>query len=337
MASVSQPVPTGMAEAAARLRAPFARTSYAWPALIATVLLIVVTEAVNPGFLAASNLGPVAVVLTPFVLISMAQALPIVSGHGGLDLSVGPLAGFVTVLVAATLEPAHITNVVPVLAIVLGIGVFAGAVNGVLIAYVRIPPVIVTLGSYLVLSGLATQVLPSPGGSVPSWLSGLAGTAAGIPLMIIPVALVIAFWLWLKSTSFLRNLLVMGGDERCAFSAGINTELLRVCVYMISGLIAVVAGIALAASLGSGDATVGANYSLISFAGAALGGISLAGGRGGMLGAAAGGCILFLVQNLLTLANVSVFQQQIAEGLLLVFALAANSMGLKLRLRRRED
>jgi ribose transport system permease protein len=337
MLSVDRPAATGAAEAAARLRAPFARTSYAWPALIATVLLVITTEIVNPGFLAASNLGPVVVVLAPFILISMAQALPIVSGHGGLDLSVGPLAGFVTVLVAATLEPAHVTNVVAVLVIILGTGIGVGAVNGVLISYVRIPPVIVTLGSYLVLSGLATQLLPSPGGSVPSWLSGLAGTAAGIPLMIIPVVAVIAFWLWLKSTSFLRNLLVMGGDERCAFSAGVNVELLRVCVYMLSGLIAVVAGIALAASLGSGDATVGANYSLISFAGAALGGISLAGGRGGMLGAAAGGCILFLVQNLLTLANVSVFQQQIAEGLLLVFALVANSMGLKLRLRRRDD
>jgi ribose transport system permease protein len=337
MASVTRSAPPGLAQTAARLRVPFANTSYAWPALIATVLLVLVTEIVNPGVLAASNLGPVVVVLAPFMLISMAQALPIVSGHGGLDLSVGPLAGFVTVLVAATLEPAHVTNVVPVLAIILSFGVFVGAVNGVLIAYVRIPPVIVTLGSYLVLSGLATQLLPSPGGSVPSWLSGLAGTAAGIPLMLIPVVLVIAFWLWLKSTAFLRNLLVMGGDERCAYSAGINTELLRVSVYVLSALIAVVAGIALAASLGSGDATVGANYSLISFAGAALGGVSLAGGRGGMLGAAAGGCILFLVQNLLTLANVSVFQQQIAEGLLLVFALVANSMGLKLRLRRRDD
>lgn len=325
-----------MGEAAARLRAPFARTSYSWPALVATALLVITTEVVNPGFLAASNLSQVIVVLAPFFLISMAQALPIVSGHSGLDLSVGPVAGFVTVLIAASLQPAGVTNILTVLVISLGSGLLIGAVNGVLIAYLRIPPVIVTLGSYLVLSGLAVQMLPSPGGTVPPWLSGLAGTAAGVPLMLIPIVLVVASWIWLKSTSFWRNLLIMGGDERCAFSAGINVDLARLLVYMLAGLIAAIAGIALAASLGSGDATVGPNYSLISFAGAALGGISLAGGRGGMLGAAAGGCILFLVQNLLTLANVSVFQQQIAEGLLLVFALIANSLGLKLRLHRRD-
>jgi ribose transport system permease protein len=336
MASLSRsPVP-GLAAPAARLRGPLASVSYAWPALIATALLIITTEIVNPDFLAAANLSPLAVVLAPFLLISMAQALPIVSGHGGLDLSVGPVAGFVTVLVAASLEPASITNPGAVLVIILGSGALIGAVNGLLIAYLRIPPVIVTLGSYLVLSGLAVQLLPSPGGTVPPWLSGLAGSAGGIPLMIIPIAAAVVAWMGLKSTSFWRNLLIMGGDERCAFTAGINVDLLRVCVYVLSGLLAAVAGIALAASLGSGDATVGANYSLISFAGAALGGISLAGGRGGMLGAAAGGCILFLVQNLLTLANVSVFQQQIAEGLLLVFALVANSVGLKLRLRRRD-
>ena len=336
MTSVSRSAATATGGAAARLRAPFARTSYAWPALVATALLVITTEAVNPGFLAASNLSQVIVVLAPFFLISMAQALPIVSGHGGLDLSVGPVAGFVTVLVAASLEPAGVTNIVAVLVIILGSGVLIGAVNGLLIAYLRIPPVIVTLGSYLVLSGLAVQLLPSPGGTVPPWLSGLAGTAGGVPLMLIPIAAIVGLWMWLKSTSFWRNLLAMGGDERCAFSAGINVDLVRLGVYILAGLIAAIAGIALAASLGSGDATVGPNYSLISFAGAALGGISLAGGRGGMLGAAAGGCILFLVQNLLTLANVSVFQQQIAEGLLLVFALIANSMGLKLRLRRRD-
>jgi len=337
MASVSPSTIPGMAAGAARLRVPLADTSYAWPALIATVLLVITTEIVDPRFLAGSNLSPVVVVLAPFVLISMAQALPLISGHGGLDLSVGPMAGIVTVLVAAILEPAHVTSIPMVLVIILGSGVLVGAVNGALIAYLRIPPVIVTLGSYLVLSGLAVQILPSPGGTVPSWLSGLAGIAGGVPLMLVPIAVVVVLWVWLKSTEFWRNLRVVGGDERCAFTAGVNVALLRVGIYIVAGLLAAVAGIALAASLGSGDSTVGPNYSLISFAGAALGGVSLSGGRGGMLGAAAGGCILFLVQNLLTLANVSVFQQQIAEGLLLVFALVANSLGVKLRLRRRED
>ncbi len=148
--------------------------------------------------------------------------------------------------------------------------------------------------------------------------------------------LVVAFaWLLLQASAFRRNLVLLGGDDRLAFTAGIRVAGMRVGVYMISGAVAAHADLSLTfATLGSGDPTVGAYYLLVSFAGVALGGVSLIGGRGGMLGAAAGGAILFLIQNLLTVDQVSTFHQQIAEGVILLLALAINSLALRMRQRR---
>lgn len=317
-----------------RLGASVRSTSYAWPAFAAVAVLAIVTAFDEPSFYARNNWPEAGIALAPFMLIAMAQAAPIVSGNGGLDLSVGPLAGFMTVLIAAVLVPAGITSPFAVLPIAVGVGVAAGVLNGVLIAYGRLPAVIVTLAGYLVISGLSLQLLPSPGGSVPSWLTGLAGSYGPVPGALVLVAVAFAAWLILQRTAFRRNMLVVGGDDRLAYTSGVNVALVRVGAYVVAGATAACAGLALAASLGSGDPTVGPDYSLISFAGVALGGVSLAGGRGGMGGAAAGGAILFLIQNLLTIAQVSTFHQQIVEGAILLLALTTNSLALTLRRRR---
>ena len=317
-----------------RIRVAARSTAYAWPAFAAVAALAIVTAVDEPSFYSRSNWSEASIAFAPFVLIAMAQAAPIVSGNGGLDLSVGPLAGFMTVMIAAVLVPAGITSPFAVLPIAVGVGVATGVLNGVLIAYGRLPAVIVTLAGYLVISGLSLQLLPSPGGSVPGWLTGLAGSYGPVPGALVLVAVVFVVWLVLQRTAFRRNLLVVGGDDRLAFTSGVNVALVRVGAYIVAGATAACAGLALAASLGSGDPTVGPDYSLISFAGVALGGVSLAGGRGGMGGAAAGGAILFLIQNLLTIAQVSTFHQQIVEGAILLLALTTNSLALKLRQRR---
>lgn len=309
-------------------------TSYAWPAFAAAAALAIATAIAEPSFYAPNNWSAACVALAPFVLVSMAQATPILSGNGGLDLSVGPVAGFMTVLVAAELVPHGITSGALVLPIVLGAGAAIGLVNGLLIAFGRLPAVIVTLAMYLVMSGLALQLLPSPGGEVPGWLTNMAGSYGPIPAALVLVGAVFVSWIALQTTAYRRNLLIVGGDDRLAFTSGVNVAAVRVGAYVVAGVVAACAGLALTASLGSGDPTVGPNYSLISFAGVALGGVSLVGGRGGMLGAAAGGSILFLIQNLLTVDQVSTFHQQIVEGAILLLALTANSFALKLRQRR---
>jgi ribose transport system permease protein len=177
-------------------------------------------------------------------------------------------------------------------------------------------------------------VLPTAGGAAPEWLKALAGSIGGMPGLLLLFLAIAAAWLLLTLSAYRRNLLATGGDERAAYTAGVNVTGVRIIAYVISGIVAALAGLAFTAVLGSGDPSVGAPYTLTSVAGVALGGVALSGGRGGLLGAAAGGAILFLIENLLTLAQMSIFYLQIAYGVILLAALAVNAASDRLRRRR---
>jgi ribose transport system permease protein len=306
------------------------RNSYAVvPTAIAAVLFIV-NAVVQPSFIDPGNWAPILAVSSPFILIALAEAPPVLSGNGGLDLSVGPFAGFVTVFVAAVLVPAGLGAPEVLIPVVIGFGLAAGGVVGVLIAYVRLPPIIATLGAYLFYTGMASQVLPSPGGVVPPWLIKLDGSYGPIPGLWIVFTVVAAGWMLLSRTAYLRNLLAVGG---AAYTAGMNTAMVKVLAYAIAGMLAALAGLILAGVIESGDATIGPGFTITAIAAVALGGVSLAGGRGGLFGAAMGGAVMYLVQSLLTVAHVSVYQLNIADGLILVLALALNGMLERLRKR----
>lgn len=318
---------------AARVREMLAPTSYAWTAMLVAVCLFVACVIYQPSFAAPSDWAALLGLASPFVVVGLAQAPVVLSGNGGLDLSVGPLAGFVNVVVATVLVPAGITSPFTLLPLALGIGCGVGLITGILIAYVRLPPIIATLSAYLILSGLATQILPQPGGSAPAWVVDLVGNVGPIPGALLVFAVLGLAWLALSRSAFTSNLLAVGGDDRAAYTAGINVAAVRTGAYVLSGLLAAVAGLLLTGIIHSGDPTIGPPYTITSITAVALGGLSLAGGRGGMLGAAAGGLVLFLIQSFLTVAHVSVFQMAIVDGLILILALAAN--GFIERWRRR--
>ena len=141
------------------------RNSYIAVPLTLLVVLFIANAIVQPQFLSQQSWAASMAVLCPIVLTAMAMTLPILSGNGGIDLSVGPLAGFITVLIAAVLVPAGITSPL-IIPIVIVFGLLSGALNGVLIAYVRLPAIIATLGMYLFYQGLGTEVLPEDRKSV---------------------------------------------------------------------------------------------------------------------------------------------------------------------------
>lgn len=288
------------------------------------VVLFVVNVIVQPQFAEPRNWAQSMSVLAPTVLTAMAVTLPVLSGNGGIDLSVGPLAGFMTVFIAAVLVPAGITTPQLVIPIVILFGLASGAINGFLIAYVRLPAIIATLGMYLFYEGLGTEVLPQAGGQIPVWIVSLNGSAGPIPAIWFVFLVIAVIWLALTRGSFVRNLLAVGGDERAAFTAGVNVALLRLVTYALSGALACLGGMLLTGLIQGGDGTVGPPYTISAITAVALGGIALSGGRGGLLGGALGGAVLFLIQQLLTDAKVSVFQVMIVDGAVLIFALAVN-------------
>jgi ribose transport system permease protein len=261
------------------------------------------------------------------------MTLPVLSGNGGIDLSVGPLAGFMTVLISTLLVPAGITSPLTVIPIVIVFGLLSGAINGVLVAYVRLPAIIATLGMYLFYDGLGTEVLPQAGGSVPVWLVKLNGSVGPIPAVWIVFAVIALVWTLVSRGSYMRNLLAVGGDERTSYTAGVNVARLRLVTYSMGGLLACLGGLMLTGLIQGGDGTVGPPYTISAITAVALGGISLAGGRGGLLGGALGGGVLFLIQELLTDAHVSVYQVSVVDGIILIAALALN--GTVEYLRRR--
>jgi ribose transport system permease protein len=188
-------------------------------------------------------------------------------------------------------------------------------VNGVLATVVRIQPIVATLGVYLILTGVTLTILPAPVGPVPDWLKAMAGAYS-----IVPLAVIAALWWGMTRLPYHDQLMAVGSDDRAAFTAGVNVTAVRFAAYVLTGVLAGAAGMMLTALIGSADPNVGPGYTLIAIAAVALGGVSLAGGRGGLVGAAIGAIDIFLLQSLLTTFNVSTYVLQVAYGAILVAA-----------------
>lgn len=296
-------------------------------AAILFVALIVLNAVLNPVRFSPANWPTVLGLAAPMILATMATMLPFLTGRGSIDVSVGPLMGLINViLVKVVIGDLGMSSPWIVVPAALMLGLASGALNGFLAAILRIQPIVATLATYLIYSGLALSILPSPSGTVPGWLSALAGT-----LSFIPVGIVIIAWLFFKRLPFYELLMAVGSDDRAAFTAGVNVPAIRFFAYVFSGLVAGVAALALTALIGSGDPNIGPGYTLIAIAAAALGGVSLAGGVGGLTAAFIGAADIFLLQNVLTSFNVSTFMLQAAYGVVLVLAVCLNSETLKAR------
>lgn len=308
-------------------------SSYAAGPMLIFAVLFVANIVWQTSFIHPNNWASTLTLAAPFIITGLAQTLPILSGRGGLDLSVGPFAGFVAVLIVHTYGPAGLGAPEILIPLVFLTGFVGGAINGVLVAYVRLPPIIATLGAYLFYTGIAAEVLPTPGGTAPHWTTQLVQSYGPIPGMIVVFGVIAVGWFLLCRTAYVRHLLSVGGDDRAALTSGIDVAKVRVIAYGLAGLLAAIGGLVLAGTLNSGDATIGPPLTISSVAAVALGGVSLAGGRGGLFGAAVGGCSYYLIQNLLTVIGVSPFQLDVANGVILIVALAFG--GLLERRRRR--
>ncbi|MDA8345654.1 MAG: ABC transporter permease [Thermaerobacter sp.] len=312
-------------------RAWLARHGYAGLAALLLLFLAVASLIFTPGQFGAQAIWVTIGTAAPTILAAIAVTPSILSGRGGLDLSVGPLMGVLNVLLVQYLiGAAGQSSPFVVVPAALLLGGLAGLLNGALVGVVRLQPVVATLGTYLMFSGLAIWLLPSPGGTVPAWLMGLSGDG-----VLIPLAVVAAGWALLKTTPYYEQLMAIGGDERAAFTSGVPVVTVRVLAYVLGGLLAGVAALSLSAVLGSADPTVGPGFTLSAITAAALGGTSLAGGRGGLTGAVVGALDIFLLQNLLTHFNISTFALQIFYGAILVLAVMSNAARAKTPWQRR--
>jgi ribose transport system permease protein len=298
-------------------------SNYAWLGISLFVVLFVINLIILPNILAPRNIITTLAVAAPLVLACMAATPSILSG--GVDISTGVTLGFINVAIFRIVTPMGIVdNPILTIVVLLLIGAAIGAVNGVLTTVIRLQPIVATLGTFLFLGGLSTYLMPTPGGVAPDWLKMLGGYIGPVPGPLIVVVIPILLWVLLTRLPYYKALMATGGDERAAFSSGLSVTKIRITAYIIGGILAAIAGIALTAMVNSGDATLGVNYTLIAIAGTILGGTSFAGGRGGMLGAVFGALDIFIIQKLLSSAQVNVAWFQIAYGIILILALIAS-------------
>jgi ribose transport system permease protein len=283
-------------------------------AIALTVLLFVANTVVQPTFAAWSQIAPTLGTLAPFAIAGMASTPAFLSGGGGIDLSVAPVMGFVNILLVTKLFGTVAGGPLLAVPILLAIGAAIGAINGVLIARLRIPPVIATLGTFFILSGANLELVPNPVSAASNWTNSLAGSIGPVPGAVLTIGVPLLAWFGLRRTAYVESLLAVGDHDATAFSAGMNVNSVRISAYALGGTIAAIGGIALAGLVQSADAQVFTNYILVALAAVALGGTNLAGGRGGLVGSLFGAASIFLLENLLTELHASAYFIQFAYG-----------------------
>ncbi len=255
--------------------------------------------------------GIVAVGMT-FVLIT-----------GGIDLSVGSVLTFSAMVGCSFIQEGSPYPVIMAVAVSLAVGLGIGLLNGVLVAYGRVPAFIVTLGTQLAASGAA--LLFRNGSPIPGLKDSFndigAGSLFGIPMPIIIffVIMLIGGFI-LRMTGFGRHTYAVGGNALAARACGIKDKSITVWVYVVSGLCAAIAGIVLAARVRTATPLAGDGYELDAIAAAVLGGTSLTGGIGNMWGTLAGVLIIGLLNNGMDMLNIQSYIQDIVQGAIIVAA-----------------
>ena len=278
----------------------------------------------SPSLITSSGIGSAEIVVAPLVLSTYALMATVVAGRGTVDLSIGPLLGFINVTLIQ-LSAAHVfTSPIAVFVYALSAGVLYQIVFALIVIWVRVQPIIVSLSGFLALSGINLVILPRPGGVAPDWMADWgAGTSIWAPSLFMVAAATVG-WLIFSTTAFYGHLRMMGSDERAAYTSGVRIGVVRVGAHVVSGLFAGLAALSYTALINSGDPSQGKTYTLISVTALVLGGTSLAGGRATVLGSLLGALNLFLIGYVLSTFDfgaVQGFVTDLSYGVILVLSL----------------
>ncbi|RPH24190.1 ABC transporter permease [Buttiauxella warmboldiae] len=288
--------------------------------LIGLLIIIITFSFLSPVFFTLPNLLNILQQSSINAIIALGMTLVIISG--GIDLSVGPAAALSAVL-GATLMVAGVPVPLAVLA-TLGIGALCGVFSGTLVAYAGLQPFIVTLGGLSLFRAIALIFTDgNPIFGIPmEFRSVINGLVFGIPMpIIIVVVIALILWVIMNKTPLGEYILAVGGNEEAARVAGVPVKRTKVTVYILSGVLAALAALILIGRLGAAEPTLGNLWELDAIAAAAIGGASLMGGKGSVLGTIIGAIILGALRNGLTLLNIQAFYQLLATGLIIIIAM----------------
>ena len=282
------------------------------------VLLLVFTRLIQPRYGVAGIQGLATSVL-PLALAAVAQAVVVISG--GIDLSVGSMMALTSVVSASLMDGQSDEFGVAVVLGVLVLGAVLGAINGSLVVLTRVPDIVVTLAMSFVWAGCALLVLPTPGGGSVKWLKDLVIGPLGnewIPKALIALVLIVVLiWIPVGRSRLGLSIYAIGSNQLAAFRSGVPVGRTKIVAYMLTGLFSAVAGLSLTASTGIGTPVPGP-YTLMSVAAVVLGGVSLAGGRGGVFGPIVAVVLIQLMRTDMTFLNLNTNLATVAQGIILI-------------------
>lgn len=271
----------------------------------------------SPYFLTVNNVLNVLRQISVYGIIAAGMAFVIITG--GIDLSVGSITGICGAIVAKFVTEGVLPLGWSVL-VAMAVGAAIGYFNGFVISRTNIPPFVMTLGTMISLRGLSYIVCEGkPIGSLPDNLLYLGmGSFLGVPTPIyFMLAIFIVVGIILTRTPFGRSVYAVGGNPQAAFHAGINSKRVITLVYMISGLLCAVAGIILTGRNASAQPTAGNSFELEAIAACAIGGVSMAGGYGSIVGVALGALLMGVINNGMNLMYISSYWQLVVKGIII--------------------
>lgn len=293
------------------------------PILIFFVLLIFAVIR-GPSLISSAGIGSAIIVVAPLVLATYALTIMVMAGRASVDLSIGPLIGFINVSLIQLVGIGFLESMWGLFIFAMAAGIAYQVLMSLIIVYVRVQPIIVALSGYLALVGLNLIIMQRPGGLAPEWmLSWGAGTEIFSPVLVILV-LATAGWYLLAKTAFFGNLKMMGSDERATYTSGVNINLVRIGAHVVGGIYAGLAAITFTSLISSGDPSQGTTYTLMAVTALVLGGANLAGGRGSALGALLGALNIYLITFVLSTFNFGMVQSYVTDlayGVILVVSL----------------
>jgi len=292
-------------------------------ALIIMLIAIVINALLQPNMLALDTLNNNMRVFLPLILLAVGQTFVMIGG--GIDISVGGIVSIANVILATRVGLEGSAEAMwQYVAVALLAGVIAGAINGFFIAFLRLQPIITTFATGFLYAGFALYILPFPGGGIPRDISELyrSTTPLNIPLAFFIIAIILAIWWYVRSTRYGRYLYAVGGQAEAAYQSAVPVRHVIFSTYLISGLMAGLAGVAITMLSGSGNAEIGAAMTLTAMTAVVIGGTALRGGIGGVAGSIMGAITLGVINNIISFASINTWWETLIKAVIIVVALA---------------
>jgi ribose transport system permease protein len=290
------------------------RMSY-MPAVTLLVIFFIMNIFITRGFLTTGFMNGFFSANAPLILISIGVAVVLIGG--GIDISLGALACLVNVVFITLIGYGWSFALAALATIVMAL--ICGVLNGVIVGFLRVPPLLATFASTSVYGGIALWVMPTPGGSAPdSLVNWYNSMYFGIPMPIYVIVVALVLWVIIKFSPVRIWLYAVGRDEKKAYISAVPVKWTQLFMYSFAGLLTGIGALCLTGSIGSGDPLAGLTLSLSSIAACVIGGISLSGGKGSVIGSVFGALFLGFVITTVLSARINPFYQDFVSGLIIL-------------------